>query len=132
MDGLFFGVGGAFALYYLTTWLRVPAVHVSVDVPRLAWVSVAIVLILGGLVLPVIASFQRTSGFAGARSLDGLAFARAEPDFGAIDWLPRLPLLFVFLFLAVWIPCCFSDIVFPLLWADKEDDHADALEHAHH
>jgi len=47
--------------------------------------------------------------------------------FGAIDWLPRLPLLFVFLFLAVWIPCCFSDIVFPLLWTGKGAAH----EHAH-
>ena len=86
---LFFGVGGAFALYYLTTWLRVPAVHVSVDVPRLAWVSVAIVLILGGLVLPVIASFQRTSGFAGARSLDGLAFLRNfdRDEYEAVLWL---------------------------------------------
>jgi hypothetical protein len=48
--------------------------------------------------------------------------------FGAVSWLPRLPLLFVFLFLSVWIPCCFSDIVFPLLWSGKEDAH----EHAHH
>ena len=47
--------------------------------------------------------------------------------FGTIDWLPRLPLLFLFLFLAVWIPCCFSDIVFPLLWTGKET----ALEHTH-
>ena len=48
--------------------------------------------------------------------------------FGAVDWLPRLPLLFLFLFLAVWIPCCFSDIVFPLLWTGKGTVH----EHAHH
>ena len=26
----------------------------------------------------------------------------------------------VFLFLAVWIPCCTSDIVFPLLFAGEE------------
>lgn len=25
--------------------------------------------------------------------------------------------IFVFLFLAVWLPCCFSDIIFPLLFA---------------
>jgi hypothetical protein len=47
--------------------------------------------------------------------------------FGTVSWLPRLPLLFVFLFLAVWIPCCFSDIVFPLLWTGKES----ATEHEH-
>lgn len=43
--------------------------------------------------------------------------------FGTADWLPLLPIIFVFLFLAVWIPCCFSDIVFPLLWTGKEPDH---------
>jgi hypothetical protein len=30
-------------------------------------------------------------------------------------------LIAVFLFLAVWIPCCTSDIVFPLLWLQKEN-----------
>jgi len=28
-------------------------------------------------------------------------------------------LIAVFLFLAVWLPCCTSDIVFPLLWAKE-------------
>jgi len=36
--------------------------------------------------------------------------------FGIAPWIPLLPLIFVFLFLAVWIPCCLSDIVFPLLF----------------
>lgn len=36
--------------------------------------------------------------------------------FGMANWLPLLPAIFLFLFLAVWIPCCFSDIVFPLLF----------------
>jgi hypothetical protein len=40
--------------------------------------------------------------------------------FGTADWLPLLPIIFVFLFLAVWIPCCVSDIVFPLLWVKGE------------
>jgi hypothetical protein len=29
-------------------------------------------------------------------------------------------LIAVFLFLAVWVPCCTSDIIFPLLWVKKE------------
>ena len=49
-------------------------------------------------------------------------------SFGTADWLPLMPLFFVFLFLAVWIPCCFSDIVFPLLWTAREPEHV----HAHH
>lgn len=39
--------------------------------------------------------------------------------FGIADWIPLLPFIFFFLFLAVWIPCCFSDIVFPLLFTWK-------------
>lgn len=30
--------------------------------------------------------------------------------------------IFIFLFLAVWIPCCLSDIVFPLLFIDRKKD----------
>jgi len=48
--------------------------------------------------------------------------------FGTADWLPLLPIIFVFLFLAVWIPCCVSDIVFPLLWVKGEPTH----QHASH
>lgn len=32
----------------------------------------------------------------------------------------RVILMAVFLFLAVWVPCCTSDIVYPLLWVKKE------------
>jgi len=39
--------------------------------------------------------------------------------FGIAHWLPLLPFIFLFLFLAVWIPCCTSDIVFPLLFTRK-------------
>jgi len=45
---------------------------------------------------------------------------------GGINWLPLLPLVFVVLFVAVWIPCCVSDIVFPLLFVGK-----DAEPHSH-
>jgi hypothetical protein len=36
--------------------------------------------------------------------------------------------IFVVLFIAVWLPCCVSDIVFPLLFVDSDRD----LSHAHH
>ncbi len=43
--------------------------------------------------------------------------------FGVADLIPVLPFIFLFLFLAVWLPCCVSDIVYPLLWVrDKERD----------
>jgi len=40
--------------------------------------------------------------------------------FGVAYWLPLLPLIFLFLFLAVWLPCCVSDIVFPLLFTKEK------------
>ena len=40
----------------------------------------------------------------------------------------RLMGSFGFLFLAVWLPCCISDIVFPLLFVKSEID----ISHAHH
>jgi hypothetical protein len=36
--------------------------------------------------------------------------------FGIANWVPLFPFIFLFLFLAVWIPCCTSDIVYPLLF----------------
>ena len=44
--------------------------------------------------------------------------------FGRIagDWIPLLPFIFLILFLAVWIPCCLSDIVYPLLFLGKEPE----------
>ena len=36
--------------------------------------------------------------------------------------------VFVVLFIAVWLPCCISDIVFPLLFVNADVDHP----HAHH
>ena len=40
--------------------------------------------------------------------------------FGIARWLPLLHFIFLFLFLAVWLPCCLSDIVFPLLFTKKQ------------
>ena len=36
-------------------------------------------------------------------------------------WVPLLPLVFPLLFVAVLIPCCVSDIVFPLLFVGKRN-----------
>lgn len=43
--------------------------------------------------------------------------------FGVADWIPLLPFVFIYLFLAVWLPCCVSDIVYPLLWASNGHNH---------
>jgi len=43
--------------------------------------------------------------------------------FGIAHWIPLLPFVFLFLFLAVWLPCCVSDIVFPLLFTRERLHH---------
>ena len=42
--------------------------------------------------------------------------------FGVADWIHLLPYVFLFLFLSVWIPCCTSDIIYPLLFVRKEPE----------
>lgn len=39
--------------------------------------------------------------------------------------------IFIFLFLAVWLPCCVSDIVYPLLFIKKVEDIEDCIICAH-
>jgi len=42
--------------------------------------------------------------------------------FGTAEWIPLLPLIFLFLFLAVWLPCCLSDVIYPLLLLRKKTE----------
>jgi len=37
--------------------------------------------------------------------------------------IPKIIVSFIFLFLAVWLPCCVSDIIFPLLFANEKNTH---------
>jgi len=37
------------------------------------------------------------------------------------NWLPKLPLAFIVLFVAVWLPCCLSDILFPLAFVGRKN-----------
>jgi len=42
---------------------------------------------------------------------------------GVVSWVTLLG-IFLFLFLAVWAPCCTSDIVFPLLFTRSGNQRA--------
>ena len=46
--------------------------------------------------------------------------------FGKAEWIPLLPLIFLFLFFAVWLPCCLSDVVYPLLFLRKKTELSSA------
>ncbi len=43
--------------------------------------------------------------------------------FGVANWIPLLHFIFLFLFIAVWFPCCLSDIIYPLLFAKGKHSH---------
>jgi hypothetical protein len=47
----------------------------------------------------------------------------------SVRWLPLLPLVLVVLFVAVWLPCCVSDIVYPLLFVGKQGRVEEHHEH---
>jgi len=51
--------------------------------------------------------------------------------FGIAEWIPLLPFVFLFLFLAVWIPCCVSDIIYPLLFLKGDTPESGGIEHEH-
>ena len=38
--------------------------------------------------------------------------------------LMTIVIIFMFLFLAVWLPCCLSDIIFPLLFVSEVNEKA--------
>ena len=52
--------------------------------------------------------------------------------FGIAPWIPLLPLVFLFLFLSVWLPCCISDIVFPLLFTSNVAYSEGVIYNQHH
>ncbi len=91
---LFLAVGGAFALYYVSSRLEVGGLQREMRslVARLGgptWAGVAVLLILAGLVYPLTATLARTDGFDRPQTLDGLAFARSSnpSEYEAIRWL---------------------------------------------
>jgi hypothetical protein len=50
---------------------------------------------------------------------------------GSLHWFKYVA-IFLFLFFAVWIPCCLSDIVFPLLFVKKANENIKNLSFRDH
>jgi hypothetical protein len=49
--------------------------------------------------------------------------------FGGAKWLPLLPWIFLYLFVAVWLICCFGDIVYPQLFLGGDQHNHDETDH---
>jgi hypothetical protein len=50
---------------------------------------------------------------------------------GAVDWIDRVGAVFLFVVLAVMVPCCLSDIVFPMLMTRSGRAEFEEEPHAH-
>ena len=77
--------GSAVLMDALVVWWRSRRVHVVLS----AWVALVAVVVVLAAVYPVTAMMNRTRGFSGPRTLDGLAFLRQlDPDeYDAVQWL---------------------------------------------
>jgi len=51
--------------------------------------------------------------------------------FGLTDWIHSIGAVFLIIIAAVMIPCCASDIVFPLACVHRNCNHSDELNHEH-
>lgn len=71
-------------------------------------------------------SFERTFEYSHSMHvfLSSMASILYLLSFGIVDWIHLLGQVFVITIAAVMIPCCASDIVFPLACAHRNCDHA--------
>jgi hypothetical protein len=52
--------------------------------------------------------------------------------FGLTDWIHSIGAVFLVVIASVMIPCCASDIVFPLACVHRNCNHSEELTHEHH
>jgi YYY domain-containing protein len=88
--GLFFGVSAAAVLLWRANAEASSANVTGALTWRAAWGGVVAAFLVAAFVYPVFAAYNRTNGFHGTRTLDGMA--TLPPDqLAAIKWLDNLP-----------------------------------------
>lgn len=89
--------------------------------------------VLGGIAVGfALPPVQRSTIFshAGHVLLSSIASMLYLISFGIADWLRFAALVFLLLVAAVMVPCCTSDIVFPLLFTQSRTKSTGAVHHA--
>ena len=74
-----------------------------------------------GLVAPTETHKSTIFSHAGHVLVSSMASILYLVSYGLSGWMHVVGLVFIYMVLAVIIPCCTSDIVFPLLLTEKEE-----------
>ncbi len=79
-----FAISSAFGIYYLGPWVRARRKVLSS-----VWIAGLVSLFLAGMLYPTLATHNKTGGFAGPPTLDGMAHLEGAygDDLAAIRWL---------------------------------------------
>ena len=91
----------------------------------------AIVGVIAGLF--VTQSFEKSTQYSHSAHvfLSSAASILYLMGFGLTDWIHSIGAVFIIIIAAVMIPCCASDIVFPLACVHRNCDHPSELTHDH-
>ena len=89
----------------------------------------AVVGVLAGLM--VTNNFERSTQYTHSAHvfISSAASLLYLLGYGLTDWIHSVGSVFLIIIAAVMIPCCASDIVFPLACVHRNCDHPDELEH---
>jgi uncharacterized membrane protein (DUF4010 family) len=72
-------------------------------------------------------TIEKTEGVIFSHSLHVFISATASIfyliSFGLTEWVHQVGSILIYMVLAVIIPCCTSDIIFPLLFVSKKEIH---------
>jgi len=109
---------------YISGFLLGAHMHLHICIvehPRLVLPFVFLGILMGFLAP---GTLEKQEGVVFSHSLHVLVSAIASilylVSFGVTDWIHRIGVVLIYMVLAVVIPCCTSDIVFPLLFTSNE------------
>lgn len=91
----------------------------------------AIVGVAAGLL--VTKSFEKSTQYSHSAHvfLSSAASILYLLGFGLTGWIQSIGAVFLIIIIAVMLPCCASDIVFPLACVHRDCDHSEKLTHEH-
>ena len=89
----------------------------------------AVVGVLAGLMVPE--SFEHSTQYTHAAHvfISSAASILYLLGYGLTDWIHAVGSVFIIIIVSVMIPCCASDIVFPLACVHRHCDHPDEIKH---